>query len=461
MFLKNTNKMKNHHILILFFLLFGCKSNLQEWSTIEISCKIENENINSITFYAIETLAENSNNFQNISINGNGDFIIKYALYKPINAMIMIEDKRFVFFLEPNEDLAFRYENGQTIEFLKENKKNNTVFLEYQQQFSPFFSSKLNYNLESKHYTQQVDSISSEKFSFLELKKNKLSKDFITYLENDIKYYTAKEKIYFARRYSPNLIKEKNNYFNFLETMKIQDSQATNSLNYLYFIDNYINYLYLKKIWSKGADYKNDYIEKHYIAKSELSGEPLEQFLTENFILGLQSPLINEEFMVLLNEYISEDYTEISKNLLKKSLSDMEENKLAEGKVVPKFSLKDINNQLYSLSDFTKKYIILDFWASWCSPCRREIPEMKILSEKYKDIAQFIFISIDNDVNVWEKGCDQLNIPEPSLIIDSVSRINYGFDKNISVPFYLVVDNKGKIILSNTTKEKIVSLLKE
>ena len=127
--------------------------------------------------------------------------------------------------------------------------------------------------------------------------------------------------------------------------------------------------------------------------------------------------------------------------------------------MAPDFSLNNPNNHSFSLSDFKKEYIILDFWASWCGPCRKAIPEMKLLSEKYIDKVQVVFISIDNNINDWKKATNELQIPEPSLVIDDKSRAEYGFMDNVAVPYYIVLDNTGKIILSNTTIEDILTLL--
>ena len=203
--------------------------------------------------------------------------------------------------------------------------------------------------------------------------------------------------------------------------------------------------------------YKNDYVEKHYIAISELSGITLELFLTENFVLGLQSRLDNENLLELLNQFMSGNYSEKSKNILKQNLDEID--KLAEGNKAPNFSLRNAKNEFFFLSKFNNDYIVCDFWASWCGPCRSTIPKMKILAEKYKDKADFVFISIDQNINHWKTACKQLELPEPSLIIDSLSREDYGIFNNISVPYYMVLDKNGEIILSNTTITKIEQLL--
>ena len=54
------------------------------------------------------------------------------------------------------------------------------------------------------------------------------------------------------------------------------------------------------------------------------------------------------------------------------------------GKKAPEFSLKDVNGQVIKLSDFKNKVVIIDFWATWCPPCRQEIPHFIDLYSQYK-----------------------------------------------------------------------------
>jgi len=71
-------------------------------------------------------------------------------------------------------------------------------------------------------------------------------------------------------------------------------------------------------------------------------------------------------------------------------------------KFAPDFSLKDINGKTVKLSDYKGKTLIIDFWATWCGPCRASFPAMKIVIDKYKSDpnVQFLFIDTrETDVN--------------------------------------------------------------
>ena len=77
--------------------------------------------------------------------------------------------------------------------------------------------------------------------------------------------------------------------------------------------------------------------------------------------------------------------------------------KLKTGAAAPQFSLPDKNGKLISLTDFKGKYVVLDFWGTWCSWCMREIPRMKNYYDKYSEKVEFIGIACKDQMSSWEK----------------------------------------------------------
>lgn len=89
------------------------------------------------------------------------------------------------------------------------------------------------------------------------------------------------------------------------------------------------------------------------------------------------------------------------------------------GKRLPAFSAPDRNGNIHSDSDLrkNKKCVLIDFWASWCGPCRREIPNLKKIYEAYVDKGlEIISISIDKEDKAWQKALDEEQLPWPNLI---------------------------------------------
>lgn len=133
------------------------------------------------------------------------------------------------------------------------------------------------------------------------------------------------------------------------------------------------------------------------------------------------------------------------------------------GKTAPEFTLPDTAGVEVSLSDFRGKYVLLDFWASWCPPCRRENPNVVKAYQEYKDKNfTIIGISLDNNKAKWLKA-----IQDDHLTWTHVSDLKY-WDSEIpalygvrGIPANVLLDPDGVIIAKNITGEELHAQLKE
>ena len=117
------------------------------------------------------------------------------------------------------------------------------------------------------------------------------------------------------------------------------------------------------------------------------------------------------------------------------------------GKQAPNFSGNDINGKKYTLSDFKGKYIFIDFWATWCEPCRKETPDMIALFERYKDNKDIVIISlsIDEETDKWKQVTkdEKMNWLQLNTTSDSKFLEEYQVD---GIPKFVLIDKEGKII---------------
>ena len=121
------------------------------------------------------------------------------------------------------------------------------------------------------------------------------------------------------------------------------------------------------------------------------------------------------------------------------------------GKPAPPFDkYENYNGGTTSLSDLKGKYVYIDVWATWCGPCKAEIPHLKKLEEKYhdKNIA-FVSISVDKkeDHDAWQKMIKEKEMGGVQLFADKSWKSDFTEAFNIrSIPRFILIDPAGKVV---------------
>lgn len=135
------------------------------------------------------------------------------------------------------------------------------------------------------------------------------------------------------------------------------------------------------------------------------------------------------------------------------------------GHVAPDFNRKDVNGKLVTLSSFKGQYVLLDFWASWCVPCRAQTPHLKRLYEKYSaEGLKVIAISCDSKYDAWQKAIlkdstesfvNILSFTDSDMdflkLHDNIGEASFEGELRkqfnlMPIPVYILIDPKGVII---------------
>jgi peroxiredoxin len=193
------------------------------------------------------------------------------------------------------------------------------------------------------------------------------------------------------------------------------------------------------------------------------------------FVLGrsaktLPQPEFENALNGLTQKYVGDsNLAEMKKryNAYKEQVAKIREQQDQEnawtGKKAPELTLPDINGKQVSLASFKGKYVLVDFWASWCPPCRAENPNVVIAFNKYKNKNFTILgVSLDKNKEKWMQAIkeDQLKWTQVSDLAywDSKAVTTFGFT---GIPYNVLIDPDGNVVGEGLRGEELEHKLQE
>jgi thiol-disulfide isomerase/thioredoxin len=202
---------------------------------------------------------------------------------------------------------------------------------------------------------------------------------------------------------------------------------------------------------------------KKYIAAHPSSGVGLQLF-TQYYEFNMGIPA--QDMENVLHTFSDSVYSTSQYAFLMRKLA--QKKALLPGQLAPDFTLLRKDSTKFTLSSTRGRYVMLDFWASWCYPCRKAIPHWKDAYAKYHDKGlDIVSITDDNNWNSWFKAMDQEKMPwtqvaDEFAVKNMPARVGDLYMSQY-IPMYVLLDKDGKIILFNPSEtdmdKKLSSLM--
>jgi len=130
----------------------------------------------------------------------------------------------------------------------------------------------------------------------------------------------------------------------------------------------------------------------------------------------------------------------------------------ATGKMAPmQYTLKDMNGADVNLASFKGKVVLINFWATWCGPCRAEIPSLVELQDKYRDDLTILGISIDDPADKLKPYAAEFKMNYPVLVGNGHQDMQDAFGPLYGIPVSVIVGRDGRIAKKHSgiaTKEQ-------
>ncbi len=383
----------------------------------------------------------------NLYVKPDGAFSTVLKIYEPTIGKFIYGARHVDIYLEPGNDMEITFlanDFKKTLKFEGEGNIHNEFLQSLKSEFKneDIESKGKIYSSTASEFKRFVKEIHERKIKFYNKSKAAFSDNFDQYIKHDIDYWYA----YNLTNYrwenplqygnSKPLTIKNSNYYDYINEIGVVNEGAIPSQFYSYFLD-----LYLK---DKAQEQENRGLTDIEIASKYLHGKPMYYFQAKRLAAASRNGKLSEvlfDVKRLMDECPYESYKESMKSALRES------NTLLTGMDAPSFTLLDEKGRKVTLSNFKGKVIYLDFWATWCTACTRQMSNSDNLRNTFKDKdVVFIYVSVDNSSYEWKNYLRTHKLPGKHIYAEGALKSDMAKDYGVKkLPALFIIDKEGKI----------------
>lgn len=253
-----------------------------------------------------------------------------------------------------------------------------------------------------------------------------------------------------------SLSKKLNGYYNDLVQLQKTGALPGDSI----VVATQTNFNNLKETASKFCLQYADSVKSPALALFTTTAAPvsLEQIQTPMQKLAQRFP--NHNAIVAFTNYAKQ---QLSMKQQQAQQQQVQQGKVPVGSMAPDITMNDVNDKPFSLSQLKGKYVLVDFWASWCGPCREENPNVVAAYNQFKDKNFTVLgVSLDQNKTSWLKAIKDDNLTWQHIsdlkYWNSAAVPLYGFN---GIPYNVLIDPQGKVIATELRGAGLMAKLSE
>lgn len=464
--------MKKFITILLLFAL----SNIYSQKRVIISGEIKNSsNDNNVSIIINNPYeASNSQSYKG-KVDSKGKFRIDIPLSKSSTAFLRTSSGTLGLIITPNDSVHCTFSSSNMLNKIRFEGKNSNqynYFVKYLNEFGDqhgyFFKSDYSdvFNMDPIQFKKYRQEKVEKDLAFLKeySNNNLISEDFKTFAEVEIKYsYYYGLLSYHSFKKNFKKIEEQlpDDFYNEINDTLFKHDEYLYSDNYIQATRIYVSLLNVGTYTTP-----NSYFPKAMSVSSELlSGKTLFSYQLITLSRMLQTDASSTLKDSLISSFLQKcpynEYNSVITNNYKKNIEASKKNipnnileskfETVEGKEI---TFRDM------LKNFKNKVIYIDVWASWCGPCKVEMPSSMALKDKFKnEDVVFIYFSIDKNEAAWKKAIDNWKISGIHYLhkegIESIFSKHFNI---IGIPHYILLDKNGQTIFPSAVRPSSKSI---